>query len=299
MIALITGASGFLGGHLLNKLAAYGDVKIIAVQHSGVVYASRDHTVHGSVLDLQFIRNAIARYEVDTVFHLAAQTQVKLGSSDPVNTFDVNVRGTWNVLEACRLECVRRVVVASSDKVYGECENAKENAALGTRCPYSVSKRMAELAAGSYALNYEMSVAISRCGNLYGTGDTNYRRLVPSLCRSIARNESPVLRDRNASVRDYLYVGDAAHALILLARSEHVGAFNFSGGDPKTNVEIAELAIKLAGSDLKVKYEGDATGELKHQTLCCDKARELLGWRPTTSIKDGLSNALRWYKNNS
>lgn len=303
MNALVTGASGFLGQHLCSRLAAGGNKTV------GLVHLNRTHldkllpvsVVSCDVRDLPSLRQIIARHEVDTVFHLAAQTQVGIAASNPYDTFDVNVRGTLAVLEACRLEGVERVLVASSDKVYGECKDVTEDTCMFPKCSYSASKVMAEHAAASYKYNHGMSIVVTRCGNLYGPGDTNYRRLVPSVCRSLARRESPVLRDRNRSVRHWLYVEDAVDAMVLLSNSQECGPFNIAGDTPASSEEIADELCRLesckaGGKNLKPEYaEANGANELKHQTLNCDRIYNLTGWRPKTSLEAGLRNALRWY----
>lgn len=306
MVSLVTGATGFLGQYLVERLCS-SDQGVIAVEHvrQGVWWATtnskRLQVVRGDVRDLEFLRSTIARYEVDTVYHLAAQTQVGIGAADPLTTFDVNVHGTSTVLEACRLEKVKRVLVASSDKVYGECESVDETTVFDPRCPYSYSKACADSIAQCFAANYGMSVVVTRCGNLYGPGDVNYRRLVPSVCRSVARGERPKLRDRNYGVRDYLYVGDAADATIRLAATDYVGPVNLSGGKPMSTMDVANMVQRLGG-----RYEGldvelephsdDPSHELRHQSLCCDLARQLIGFAPKTQMETGLTWALRWYR---
>lgn len=299
MISLVTGASGFLGQRLCRRLQFDGHtvVALSRQKHGVFISGTRFISVCGDVRDLPSLRQILAKYEVDTVFHLAAQTQVGVAASNPHDTFDTNVNGTLAVLEACRLEGVKRVLVASSDKVYGECKDATEDTGLRPICSYSTSKAMVEHAAASYYCNHDMSVVVTRCGNLYGPGDINYRRLVPSVCRSLARGERPMLRDRNQSVRHWLYVDDAVDAMVLLSNSHECGPFNIAGDTPASSEEIAEQLCAIVGKG-KLEYAKEAaTGELKHQTLNCDKIYKLTGWRPKTSLEAGLRKALRWYNN--
>jgi CDP-glucose 4,6-dehydratase len=301
MIALVTGATGFIGRHLCNSLIADGDV--VALEHNASRFKTGERltVVRGDVRDLAFMRQVMSRYEVDTVFHLAAQTQVSIGHADPTATYDMNVRGTWTMLEACRLEGVRRVVVASSDKAYGECKDIKEDAAyldgptVNPQCHYSVSKAMADMTAQSFSRNHGMSVSITRCGNVYGPGDTHWRRLVPGAVRAALRKEPYILRTDGSGVRDYLYVDDAVNAYRLLAKSEHVGPFNFSGGEPLSATRVIDKIWNRLGNgpELRVQY-GTDRAELKVQTLCCDKAAKLLGWRPSVKMADGLDKTIVW-----
>lgn len=296
MRVLVTGATGFLGRHVLGALVDARADHIIALVHDEMAHWDDDvlDTVRGDVLDLPFLRRTLARYEVSHVVHLAAQTQVQLGQSDPTATFDTNVRGTWNVLEAARLEKVSRVVVASSDKVYGNGENLTESSPLVPTCPYGTSKAAADIIAQSFASNYGMSVAITMCGNLYGPGDTHWRRLVPHVCRAVARNERPLLRTRGEQVRDWLHVEDAARAYSLLLSNDHVGPINFAGGEPTATMFVVKQL--LAGTDLLPTF-GLREGELKTQTLDCTLARSL-GWVPQVSLGEGLKRAVEWYRGN-
>lgn len=301
MATLVTGSTGFLGQHLCNSLAA-DDVEVVALEHNEVsVNPHGDLTaVRGDVRDLAFLRQVISRYEVDIVFHLAAQTQVSVLHGNPTDAFDTNVRGTWTVLEACRLERVRRVVVASSDKVYGECQDATEDLPLVGTCPYSVSKVCVDRLATSYGINYDLPVAVVRCGNLYGPGDTNFRRLVPGAIRAALRGEAFKLRTDGSGVRDYLYVDDAVVAYRWLAESDNVGPFNFSGGEPASANDVftmLEKVIYTDGRSVAVDLGTDTT-ELRHQTLCCDKARKHLAWTPRVNFDQGLREAVEWYRRN-
>ncbi len=305
MVNFVTGATGFLGQHLVERLLSAGQ-DVVAVEHTRrgqwhiATHAGRLTVVRGDVRDLEFLRGTITRYEVGTCYHLAAQTQVGIGAADPATTFDTNVRGTWTVLEACRLEGVKRVLVASSDKVYGECKNvAEDTTSMRPMCPYSTSKAAAESAIHAYRL-MGLSIVTTRCGNLYGPGDVNYRRLVPSVCRSVARGERPKLRDRNYGVRDYLYVGDAADATIALAATDYVGPVNLSGGCPKTTLVITREIMAIDGNIYGEPEMGpptdDTSFELRHQSLDCSLARKLIGFKPRTQLETGLTGALRWYK---
>jgi len=242
---------------------------------------------------------------VRTVFHLAAQTIVGTANRNPRSTFDTNVRGTWNVLEACRrVSTVKRVIVASSDKAYGDHgdEPYTEEAPLQGRHPYDVSKSCADLIAQSYHASYGLPVCVTRCGNLFGGGDVNYSRIVPGTIRSALDGERPIVRSDGKFVRDYFYVRDAALAYVALAeqmhRSEVLGhAFNFSTDRPYTVLEVVERVLKATGrEDLEPVILNEASNEIRKQTLSSGKARTLLGWSPLWDLDGALAETVDWYR---
>lgn len=299
MATLVTGASGFLGQHLVRWLWERGDT-VIALEHDAALWSHEKRLIiaNGDVRDLELLRRLIARYEVDTVIHLAAQAQVGIGVGNPADTYSVNVTGTLAVLEACRLEKVRRLVVSTSDKVYGAGVNLNEDAPLKPSCPYGTSKAAADLLCQSYAATYGMNIGIARCGNLYGPGDTNWRRLVPHVARAIARGETPQLRSNGSHVRHWLYVGDAVEAFKALAASDYVGAVNFGGNEAASVRRVVVNFSKLTSRDVWSDFIGGAENELPEQSLDSSFAERVLKWKPTTTLADGLSKAMAWYREN-
>src|SRR5512140_3249520 len=223
----VTGGTGLVGSWLVRRLIEAGaDVVCLVrdwVPQSELV---RSHgieqvkVVRGDVCDRELLERVIGEYEIDTVIHLAAQTIVTIANRNPLSTFETNVAGTWNLMEACRRSPkVRQVVVASSDKAYGDQEKLPydESTPLQGQHPYDVSKSAADLIAHSYAKCFDTSVVITRCGNFYGGGDLNWNRIVPGTIRSVLRGQPPVIRSDGQFVRDYFYVEDGAAAYMLLA----------------------------------------------------------------------------------
>jgi CDP-glucose 4,6-dehydratase len=311
-VALVTGATGLLGGWLVRALIDRG-VDVVVLVRDGVpgamVWDQRDRlraVVHGSVEDQALLERALGEYEVETVFHLAAQTIVGVANRNPVATFETNVAGTWRLLEACRRSPgVRAVIVASSDKAYGDQPILpyEESAPLQGRHPYDVSKSCADLIAQCYAHTYGLPVAITRCGNLYGGGDLNWNRVIPGTIRSALAGEAPIVRSDGSCVRDYFYVEDAALAYLdladaLLADSGLAGeAFNFSTEQPMTVMEIVSASLLACGrEDLRPVVLGEARNEIERQWLSAAKARERLGWRPRFSMGEGLRRTAAWYR---
>src|SRR6202165_5926552 len=252
---MVTGATGFAGSWLVEKLHELGaDVVCLVRDWSPQSHLVRTglidkvKRVRGDVCDQALIERVLGEYEVDTVFHLAAQTTVGIANRNPVSTLETNIGGTWSVLEACRRSpVVKNIVVASSDKAYGEAEGRYgEEMPLQGRHPYDVSKSCADLIAQAYAVTYGLPVAITRCGNFYGGGDLNWNRLVPGTIRSVLRGQRPIIRSDGQYVRDYFYVEDGAAAYMLLAEQMAADpdlcgqAFNFSHEIQLTVLELVE-----------------------------------------------------------
>jgi len=308
----VTGATGLLGGWLVRRLLDLGtDVVCLVrdwVPQSELVRArliEQVKVVRGDVRDQTLLERILGEYEIDTVFHLAAQTIVNIANRSPVSTFETNIQGTWTLLEACqRSPTVRQVVIASSDKAYGDHENLPydEETPLQGRHPYDVSKSCADLIAQAYATTYELPVAITRCGNFYGGGDLNWNRIVPGTIRSVVRSQRPVIRSDGQYVRDYFYVEDAAAAYMLLTeqvaqRPELCGqAFNFSNETPVTVLDLVGCILSLMGSDLQPEIHNEATNEIRYQYLSAAKARQVLGWNPLFTLDEGLRRTIEWYK---
>lgn len=308
---LLTGATGLLGTHLARRLDELG-ADVVALSRSQNLFGSHQRTqvrqsvVFGDCRDAALLRRALSDYEIDTVFHLAAQTLVGPANLDPTTTFETNIAGTWRLLAACRaLPHVRQIVFASSDNAYGQQKLLPyaEDAPLQGGQPYAVSKSCADLIAQTYAKSYQLPVCISRCGNFYGPGDLNWNRIVPGTIRSVLHGERPVLRSDGRALRDYLYIRDALEAHLLLAqematRRELCGqAFNFGGGAPLSVLELVRAILSACGRDgLQPEVRGEPQNEIQNQSLDTSKAREVLGWQPKWSLQEGLKETVEWYR---
>jgi CDP-glucose 4,6-dehydratase len=309
---LVTGASGLVGSWLVQSLIASGaDVVCVLrdwVPQSELIRRNvleKVKVVRGDIRDISVLERALGEYEINTVFHLAAQTIVSIANRNPLSTFETNIAGTWNLLEACkRSPKVKQIVVASSDKAYGDQINLpySENTPLQGRHPYDVSKSCADLISYTYAESYGLPVAITRCGNFYGGGDLNWNRVVPGTIRSILRNQSPVIRSDGEYIRDYFYVEDGAAAYMLLAEKLAINpdykghAFNFSNEIQVTVKQLVEIILNKMNSNLIPEIRDEATNEIRHQYLSAAKARKILGWFPLYTLEEGLERTISWYK---
>lgn len=309
----VTGATGLLGSWLTEELLSQGANVVCLVRdwvpgsklvESGLI--QQTNVVRGEVEDYPVLLRALNEYEIDTVFHLGAQTIVGTSVRSALSTFESNIKGTWNLLEACK-NCptlVQRVVVASSDKAYGPQEKLPytENTPLEGRYPYDVSKSCSDLIASCYFHTYQVPIAITRCGNLFGGGDLNFNRLIPGTIRSVLQGQAPIIRSDGKYIRDYFYVGDAVNAYLSLA--EHlpqeplVGqAFNFSTGIPVTVLELVQTILGVMDqTHLVPQVLNGATNEILEQTLDCTKARELLGWQSEYTLENALRETVEWYR---
>ena len=314
MTALVTGAYGVLGSWLVKALLERGDEVVVLkrdeVQRAALVIEGTEQrcaVVKGGLTDEGVVERAIGEYEVDTVFHLAAQTIVGTANRSPVSTFESNIRGTWMLLEACRAQNVARTVVAASDKAYGPTDTLpyrEDTHPLQPLYPYDVSKACTDLITRSYWHTYGMPVATTRFANIYGGGDLNPSRLVPEAVAAAIAGRAPVIRSDGSPQRDFLYVEDAAAAYLAIAdalggRDGIAGeAFNAGGDEPHSVLEVVELVCKVAGTDVSpdVRGEGTPHAEIDRQYVDSTKLRERTGWAPRVGLEEGLRRTVEWYR---
>jgi len=311
---LVTGATGLVGSWL---------VKSLVEKEASVVALIRDHDpqseffrsqiaqktalIQGSLEDFSSVERAINEHEVDTIFHLGAQTIVGTALRSPLSTFDSNIKGTYNLLEACRRHSslVKRIVVASSDKAYGSSDILPyiETMPLEGRHPYDVSKSCADLITLSYFHTYNLPVTIARCGNIFGGGDLNWSRLIPGVIRSLNFGAPPEIRSDGTYTRDYVYVEDVVSAYLLLAenlyRTEVRGeAFNFGPNFPYSVLEVVKIIQKqMQKSELNPLILSHVKAEIRNQSLSSEKAQKILHWEPLYDLQEGLVETIKWYQN--
>ena len=311
---LVTGASGMVGSWLTRWLSESGAYTVAFIAdtdpqseliRSGII--NKINVINGRLENYDDIERAINNHEVDSIFHLGAQPIVGAADRAPRHTFESNIQGTWNLLDACRTltPLVKRIVVASSDKAYGTQSVLPytEDMSMNGDHPYEVSKSCTDLISTTYAHTYGTPVTIARCGNIYGGGDLNWNRIIPGTFRALLRGEQPILRSDGTFIRDYLHVDDVVSAYLALGENsdkpEFAGhGFNFSDESPLTVMQIFSAICEAAGKpNTKPVVLNEATGEIKDQYLDSTKAREVLGWHARVSLQDGLKKSFSWYSN--
>jgi CDP-glucose 4,6-dehydratase len=308
----VTGFEGFLGSHLTKALVSYG-AKVtgldIKTNRKNTIFTSLDYrkieVVKGDVANYGLLKDIINKGKIQIVFHLAAEALVGRGYDSPVRAFKSNICGTWNILEVCRLSgSLEAIIVASSDKAYGSHDKLpyREDYSLRGSHPYDVSKSCADLIVNTYYHTYNLPVAVTRCGNIYGPGDFNFSRLIPDAMKCILFNKTLKIRSDGRFVRDYVYVSDIVNGYLRIAklfksRKFSGEAFNLSDEKPLTVMGILKEIEKSGFSGNKLKYEimNTAKYEIKEQFLSSKKARNVLGWSPEYTIQGGLKKAFDWY----
>lgn len=310
---LVTGGTGLLGSWMVEELVQ-NQANVVCLVRDWVPASKliatrlveRVNIVRGELEDFHVLLRTINEYEIDSVFHLGAQTIVGTSARSALSTFEANIRGTWNLLEACKTcpTLIERIVIASSDKAYGAHETLpySEEMPLQPRFPYDVSKACADLISLSYYHTYQLPLAITRCGNLYGGGDMNFNRLIPGTIRAALNNQSPIIRSDGRYIRDYFYVRDAVTAYLQLAErlpdEKVVGqAFNFGTETPKSVLEVVQTILHLMETnDITPTILNQTRHEIYAQYLDCSKAHRLLNWQPRFSFEEGLQETIAWYR---
>ena len=310
---LVTGATGIVGSWMCSELLDRGAQVVALVKdadpQSELIRSGNINkltVVNGSLEDFWTVERAINEHDIEIVIHLGAQAIVGSALRSPLPTFETNIRGTYNILEAARMHAgrVKSVVVASSDKAYGEHDTLPytEDAPLIGRNPYDVSKTCADLIAQSYHQTYDLPVGIARCGNIYGGGDLNWSRIVPTAIKAYHEGKSPIIRSDGTFVRDYLFVKDAVSGYLRLAEAMQDDsikgqAFNFGNEAPVTVLElVAQIQDLMEAHHLETEVLGTVKAEIHSQYLSAAKARKLLDWTPANDLKSGLVETIAWYR---
>lgn len=307
----VTGGNGFLGSHLVNSLVDRGAKSIVVLVYEafpgGLFEEERldekTTVIHGDIRDFDLVKTILKEHDIQVIFHLAAQAIVDQAIDNPLETLEVNIQGTWNILEASRGNSrIEKIIIASSDKAYGEHTDLpyrEDTHGLKAAYPYEVSKACADLLSQSYAKTFGLPVAITRCANLYGPGDLKINRLIPRTIFNLHHGKAPIIRDTGKSMRDYLYVKDAAEAYCLLAEklnpSIYGEVFNFAMNVPHSVIEAIAVISKEMGKKIEPKVIQTHGFEIRHQYASYEKAKAILGWEPEHTFPEGLRKTIPWY----
>lgn len=309
---LVTGCAGFLGGHLTDALIKKGAtvtglVRDIPQHGINELDHKKFNVIFGDLCDYDLLCRILVDYQIEIVFHLGAQAIVTIANEYPLETFKSNIQGTWNILEACRIYGkIESIVVASSDKAYGEplYEPYNEEHPLNGSHPYDVSKSCADLIAKTYVNTYHLPISITRCGNLYGPRDTNYNRLIPGTIKSILKDDTVEIRSNGKYKRDYLYINDALDGYLKISENlsknpSNAGAYNLSHGKPYTILEVVDcIKFALDKENHPVRILDTANAEINNQWLDSSKIRNKLNWESKTTLDKGIAQSIEWYISN-
>lgn len=304
---LVSGGAGFIGSHLVNFLVDSGEkVTIVDINFPKKSFFSScglDKKTDVIVCD---IRNAlevdrlITNGKFDFIFHLAAQPIVDSAYDNPLETFNTNIMGTANVLEAARhSRTISGVCVTSSDKAYGKIPRASENDPLSGDHPYEVSKSAADLIATTYFKTYDLPVVVTRFGNVYGEGDIHFDRIVPGIMESLVKNRQLTIRSDGKYVRDYVYAGDVVDAMINISKNIQKTkgeAFNISSDENLSVTGLIEKIDKILGIKTRYKVMNISKNEIPIQSVDFSKIKKGLGWRPKYSLKATIPRVFEWYR---
>lgn len=318
-IILITGANGFLASHLVLSLLKNGarvigiikekiPVSFLELELRNKKYKNLKIT-KGDIVDYTFIKGCFKKYRPHFCFHIAAQAIVGEANKTPIPSFKTNIQGTWNILEVARIYSAdTRIIVASSDKAYGEHRKLPyiETASLQALHPYDASKACADILSRTYAHTYNLAIAVTRCGNIYGPGDLNFSRIIPDTIRSVILNKNPIIRSDGTPLRDYVFIDDMVNGYLKLAKCLYLKkdkisgqAFNFGSGKPISVLNLVKLIIEISGANRlrsKMLSKTKIKGEIDRQYLSSHKANKLLDWQTRYSLKEGLIKTLNWYR---
>jgi len=307
----VTGANGFLGSHLTKSLIEYGLRPVVLIYEDNPAglfekenLSAKTQVVRGDVRNFKLMSEILRDFKIDTIFHLAAQSIVDQAVDAPIETLEVNIQGTWNILESARKNGnVERVIMASSDKAYGHHDTLpyEEHVhALKGIYPYEVSKTCADLIGQSYHRTFNLPVCITRCTNLYGPGDLKMNRIVPNTIQLLYQNKPPILRDTGESLRDYLFIDDAVEGYLKLAekmnKNLHGHAFNFATNTPLSASEAVATISNEMGKNIKPAIVETMKFEISSQYASYDKAKNFLGWQPSHAFGEGIKKTVPWYE---
>ncbi len=314
---LVTGGTGFLGANLTKRLlkldqSPLRDVETIIIPTTRIrtntalhllgVKSNKINLVQGDIRDFEFLKLLFNDYEFDTVFHLGAQSEVRKCQRDAKLAFDVNINGTINVLEACRLYSnVEAIAVSSSVTAYGVGELPyREETPLNGKAIYEVSKSCVDLVARAYANNCGVPIVVTRCTNLYGPGDNNLSRVIPNNIRKILIGKSPMVwKGSEAVIREFLYVEDAADAYFSLIENINTvkgNVYNIGSGERLTIGELVQKLIDKINPSLEISYLEKDFPEITHQYSDCTKIKNDINWNPKTMVDDGLDKTIKFYR---
>ena len=305
---LVTGADGFIPSFVCDRLVELGaNVTALIRRNSSNEIKSIPHLIDklkirwGDITDLSLLLEETK--EIDVIYHLGAMSHVQYSLYNPVETYQTNTLGTMNVLEASRINNVKRVVHAGSAEVYGKPETVpiEENHPLEPRSPYAAGKVASDRLMFAYYCTYGLPVVMPRFFGIYGPRQS-IEKAIPKFILQIHNKKSPCVYGDGKQSRDYMFVTDAADAYTRLGLADNVigQAMNIGTGIETDIATLARLIIKIMGAKIEPNFTGKISpGEAGRLVCNPTKGMKLLDWKPTISLEDGLKQTVDYYLKNT
>ena len=308
---LVTGGAGFIGScfirHLLKKYNDYNVINLDALTYCGNLLNLKDiednsHYIFekGNICDKKLVRKLIKKS--DYVVNFAAESHVDNSISNPEIFIETNVKGTLNLLQACKEIGIERYLQVSTDEVYGTLGKTGyfyETSTIQPNSPYSASKASADLLVRAYFETYGLPVLITRCSNNYGPYQYP-EKLIPFFISKLLKGEKVPVYGDGLNVRDWLYVYDHCEAIDTVLHNGKIGeVYNIGGHNEKTNLEITKLILDAMDKDeSSIEYVKDRLGHDRRYAISNDKITSELGWKPSITFEEGIKLTIDWYLNN-
>lgn len=300
MRTLITGINGFLAKRLAEHCE--GTVFGIARQDNHKTEdKNKPNTFYGDLLDFEFVKRVISEVEPDVIYHLAAQSIVRIANTNPRQCFENNYMSTVNILEGIRQVNPKiKCIVSSTDKSYGEQLNLPyiESMPMQAGDTYGTSKAAADLVAQSYHKTYGLDVMVVRSANIYGGGDMNLSRIIPNTINKILNNQKPIIYSEVMSFkREFVYVDDVCEGYLTITTNGKSGeAYNIGAGEVYRVGDLIEMICDLMGWNGGIDIIEKNFSEIPIQYLSSEKINSI-GWKPKVTLNEGLQRTISWYKN--
>jgi UDP-glucose 4-epimerase len=310
MKILITGGAGFIGSHLCEKYTEEGHTVICLDNFSSGNLINIRHLltrknfklVNGDIRQFDLLEKIVR--DVEVIVHLAAQIHVDRSIVEPQLTYEVNVLGTHNILEAARIYDVRRVIYASTSEVYGSAQYVPmdENHPLDAPHPYGASKIAADRMCYAFIQTYNMDISIMRLFNAFGPKqkDSGYGGVISLFVKRVLAGAPPIIYGDGHQTRDYSYIKDvvSAYDSVLNYNKPLTEPINFGSGREIRIIDLANEIIKLCGKEGQIEpvHVEPRPGEVQRLLAKTSKAEEILGWRPKYRFEDGLMEFIDWYR---
>ena len=308
---LVTGGAGFIGScfirHEFKKHPDYKIINLDALTYCGNLENLKDiednsnyKFVHGNICDKSLVRELVA--QTDCIINFAAESHVDNSIKTPEIFVETNIKGTLNLLQACKEIGIERFLQVSTDEVYGSLGKDGyfyETTPLSPNSPYSASKAGADMLVRAYFETYKLPVLNTRCSNNYGPYQYP-EKLIPFFISKLLRGEKVPVYGDGLNVRDWLYVYDHCEAIDEVLHKGSIGqVYNIGGHNEKTNLEITHLILDAMGKDeSSIEYVQDRLGHDRRYAISNDKITKELGWKPSVTFEQGIKMTIDWYLNN-